>query len=124
MNLSNSKEFLILTKYKEFLNILDNLLENIPKKDYFYKNKLKDLSIDLLIIINTINNEENYSFIKNYKVKINVLINTIDYLIERMFIKGYTSSSNVKKVCYKLTEINRMSNKWLDNKIDYDSKNK
>lgn len=54
MNLSNSREFLILNKYKEFINILDNLIENIPKKDYFYKDKLKDLSIKLLYFINKV----------------------------------------------------------------------
>ena len=38
MNLENnasSKEFLILTTYKDFMNILDKIIENIPKKDYF-----------------------------------------------------------------------------------------
>ena len=127
MNLENnasSKEFLILTKYKDFMNILDKIIENIPKKDYFYKNKLKELSIELLYFINKTNNEDNYKLISSYKVEINSLINTIDYIIERLFIKGYISETSLKKVSYKLSEINRMSNKWLDNKIDYDSKNK
>ena len=43
MKLSSSREFLIINKYKEFINILDNLIENIPKKDYFYKDKLKHI---------------------------------------------------------------------------------
>ena len=63
MNLENnasSKEFLILTKYKDFMNILDKIIENNPKKDYFYKNKLKELSIELLYSINKTNNEDNY----------------------------------------------------------------
>ena len=127
MNLENnasSKEFLILTKYKDFMNILDKIIENIPKKDYFYKNKLKELSIELLYSINKTNNEDNYKLISSYKVEINSLINTIDYIIERLFIKGYIVETSLKKVSYKLSEINRMSNKWLDNKIDYDSKNK
>lgn len=127
MNLENnasSKEFLILTKYKDFMNILDKIIENIPKKDYFYKNKLKELSIELLYSINKTNNEDNYKLISSYKVEINSLINTIDYIIEILFIKGYIAETSLKKVSYKLSEINRMSNKWLDNKIDYDSKNK
>lgn len=127
MNLENnasSKEFLILTKYKDFMNILDKIIENIPKKDYFYKNKLKELSIELLYFINKTNNEDNYKLISSYKVEINSLINTIDYIIERLFIKGYIAETSSKKVSYKLSEINRMSNKWLDNKIYYDSKNK
>ena len=124
MNLSNSREFLILNKYKEFINILDNLIENIPKKDYFYKDKLKDLSIKLLYFINKVNNEDNYKNISIYKVEINSFINIIDYILERIFIKHYISESNLKKDTYKLSEINRMCNKWMDNKIEYDSKNK
>ena len=124
MNLSNSREFLILNKYKDFINILDNLIENIPKKDYFYKDKLKDLSIKLLYFINKVNNENYYKNISIYKVEINSFISIIDYLLERIFIKHYISESNLKKVTYKLSEINRMCNKWMDNKIEYDSKNK
>ncbi len=105
--------------YVDFL-----IIENIPKKDYFYKNKLKELSIELLYFINKTNNEDNYKLISSYKVEINSLINTIDYIIERLFIKGYIAETSLKKVSYKLSEINRMCNKWLDNKIDYDSKNK
>ena len=111
MNLSSSREFLIINKYKEFINILDNLIENIPKKDYFYKDKLKDLSIKLLYFINKVNNEDNYKNISIYKVEINSFINIIDYILERIFIKHYISESNLKKVTYKLSEINRMCNK-------------
>ena len=124
MNLSSSRKFLIINKYKEFINILDNLIENIPKKDYFYKDKLKDLSIKLLYFINKVNNENYYKNISIYKVEINSFISIIDYLLERIFIKHYISESNLKKVTYKLSEINRMCNKWMDNKIEYDSKNK
>ena len=124
MNLSSSREFLIINKYKEFINILDNLIENIPKKDYFYKDKLKDLSIKLLYFINKVNNENNYKNIFIYKVEINSFISVIDYILERIFIKHYISESNLKKVTYKLSEINKMCNKWMDNKIEYDSKNK
>ena len=124
MNLSSSREFLIINKYKEFINILDNLIENIPTKDYFSKDKLKNLSIKLLYFINKVNNEDNYKNISIYKVEINSFINIIDYILERIFIKHYISESNLKKVTYKLSEINRMCNKWMDNKIEYDSKNK
>ena len=37
----NNNDFKILVKYKEFLNILDNMLENIPRKDIFYKSALR-----------------------------------------------------------------------------------
>ena len=37
-------DFNILNKYKIFIIELDNLIENIPRKDYFYKDKITYLS--------------------------------------------------------------------------------
>ena len=121
---NNAKEFLILTKYKEFINILDDVIENIPKKDIYYKNKLKEISINLLYYINKTNNEEDYNKIDTYKVEIKSLIELIDYILERLYIKKYISKNSINKLGYKLIEINKMSSKWIENKISYASGNK
>lgn len=121
---NNAKEFLILTKYKEFINILDDVIENIPKKDIYYKNKLKEISINLLYYINKTNNEEDYNKIDTYKVEIKSLIELIDYILERLYIKKYISKNSINKLGYKLIEINKMSSKWMENKISYASGNK
>ena len=121
---NNAKEFLILTKYKEFINILDDVIENIPKKDIYYKNKLKEISINLLYYINKTNNEEDYNKINSYKVEIKSLIELIDYILERLYIKKYISKNSINKLGYKLIEINKMSIKWMENKISYASGNK
>ena len=121
---NNAKEFLILTKYKEFINLLDDIIENIPKKDIYYKNKLKEISINLLYYINKTNNEEDYNKINSYKVEIKSLIELIDYILERLYIKKYISKNSINKLGYKLIEINKMSSKWMENKISYASGNK
>ena len=121
---NNAKEFLILTKYKEFINLLDDVIENIPKKDIYYKNKLKEISINILYYINKTNNEEAYNKIDTYKVEIKSLIELIDYILERLYIKKYISKNNITKLGYKLIEINKMSSKWMENKISYASGNK
>ena len=121
---NNAKEFLILTKYKEFINILDDVIENIPKKDIYYKNKLKEISINLLYYINKTNNEEDYNKINSYKVEIKSLIELIDYILERLYIKKYISKNSINKLGYKLIEINKMRSKWMENKISYASGNK
>ena len=36
-----SNDFNILNKYKVFIIELDNLIENIPRKDCFYKDKIQ-----------------------------------------------------------------------------------
>ena len=121
---NNAKEFLILTKYKEFINLLDDVIENIPKKDIYYKNKLKEISINLLYYINKTNNEEDHNKINSYKVEIKSLIELIDYILERLYIKKYISKNSINKLGYKLIEINKMSSKWMENKISYASGNK
>ena len=121
---NNAKEFLILTKCKEFINLLDDVIENIPKKDIYYKNKLKEISINLLYYINKTNNEEDYNKINSYKVEIKSLIELIDYILERLYIKKYISKNSINKLGYKLIEINKMSSKWMENKISYASGNK
>ena len=121
---NNAKEFLILTKYKEFIIMLDDVIENIPKKDIYYKNKLKEISINILYYINKTNNEEDYNKVINYKVEIKSLIELIDYILERLYIKKYISKNSINKLGYKLIEINKMSSKWIENKISYASGNK
>ena len=121
---NNAKEFLILTKYKEFIIMLDDVIENIPKKDIYYKNKLKEISINILYYINKTNNEEDYNKIDTYKVEIKSLIELIDYILERLYIKKYISKNSINKLGYKLIEINKVSSKWIENKISYASGNK
>ena len=33
----NNKNYLVLVKFKEFMILLDKTLENVPRKDMFYK---------------------------------------------------------------------------------------
>ena len=40
--------FKLLSKYKKFLLDLDGLLENVPRKDLFYKDKIKETELKLL----------------------------------------------------------------------------
>ena len=42
----NNNDFKILSKYKEFLLELDNVLENVLRKDMFYKDKVKEIGIE------------------------------------------------------------------------------
>lgn len=37
----NNNDFKILVKYKNFMDILDNLLENVPRKDLYFKDKIR-----------------------------------------------------------------------------------
>ena len=47
----NNKDFIILIRYKEFITYLDKVLENVPRKDMFYKDKIRKESIEVLELI-------------------------------------------------------------------------
>ena len=37
-----NKEFIILTKSKDLIFYIDDILENVPRKDMYYKDKIRD----------------------------------------------------------------------------------
>ena len=47
----NNNDFKILQKYKIFLMNLDNSLENIPRKDMYFKDRIKNVSYYFLMIL-------------------------------------------------------------------------
>ncbi len=44
----NNNDFKILQKYKSFLMNLDNSLEMISRKDIYFKDRIKNISLDVL----------------------------------------------------------------------------
>ena len=117
MSKVNNKDFLIISKYKSFIINLDNLLDNIPKKDIIYKDRIKSSSIDILKSIFIIDNSSNINEINNNYSNIKANISLIDFYLERFLLKRYLSNSNVEKLTVKLIEINKMSYVWVNNKI-------
>lgn len=80
----NNNDFQILKKYKSFLIDLDNALENIPRKDMFYKDKNKETKLELLDLILV----ASYSDKQEYFFEIKDKIFLIDFELERLTIKN------------------------------------
>ena len=51
---------------KDFLLNLDNLLENIPRRDYYFKDKIRNIAYEILNYILIINNSGDFLLIKKY----------------------------------------------------------
>ena len=47
----NNNDFKILNKYKIFLDKLDDLLENVPRKDLFFKDLIRKKAYETLELI-------------------------------------------------------------------------
>ena len=85
----NNNDFKILQKYKSFLMNLDNSLENIPRKDIYFKDRIKNISLDVLKDILLCSYDT--SSVKMYRTSIKANIALLDFMLERLLLKKYIS---------------------------------
>lgn len=109
----NNNDFKILQKYKSFLMNLDNSLENIPRKDIYFKDRIKNISLDVLKDILLCSYDTNS--VKMYRTSIKANIALLDFMLERLLLKKYISEKNLYKLASELVEINKMVTGWLNN---------
>ena len=109
----NNNDFKILQKYKIFLMNLDNSLENIPRKDMYFKDKIKNVSLDVLKDILLCSYDT--SSVSLYRTSIKANIALLDFMLERLLLKKYISEKNLYKLATDLVEINKMVTGWLNN---------
>ena len=109
----NNNDFKTLQKYKSFLMNLDNSLENIPRKDIYFKDRIKNISLDVLKDILLCSYDT--SSVKMYRTSIKANIALLDFMLERLLLKKYISEKNLYKLASELVEINKMVTGWLNN---------
>ena len=102
----NNNDFKILQKYKIFLMNLDNSLENIPRKDMYFKDRIKNVSLDVLKDILLCSYDT--SSVSLYRTSIKANISLLDFMLERFLLKKYISEKNLYKLVTDLVEINKM----------------
>ena len=113
-----NNEFKLLHKYKEFIKSLDSLIENIPRKDYFYKDKIRTVSNYILELILKCNYESDNFNINYYVANIKGSIAYLDFLLDRLYDMKYINEKNLYKITLKLIEINKMVTGWINNKCE------
>ena len=108
-----NNDFIIANKARKVIDEISNMIEVVPKKYYFQKNKLLSYSYELLENIYMINDAEFDTDI--YKKKLLTCIYMIDYILGFFLNKKLVSKKQVEKVLYFLTEITRMTTVWFRN---------
>ena len=109
-----NNDFKILQKYKSFRMNLDNSLENIPRKDMYFKDRIKNIYLDVLKGILLLCSYDTSS-VKMYRTSIKANIALLDFMLERLLLKKYISEKNLYKLASELVEINKMVTGWLNN---------
>lgn len=110
----SNNDFKLLTKYKKLMNNIDNLLENVPRKDFYYKDRLKCECDNLLLYIFECSYELNKDNIKKYYKKIKASIAAIDFMLDRLYTKKYINEVNIYRIGNELVEVNKIATGWLN----------
>lgn len=113
----NNNDFKILQKYKEFTIYLENLLQNIPRKDMYYKDKIRCVMYDLLDYIFRSSYDDNKERLHYYEINIKYIA-FLDFMLDRLYSNKYINENNLDKITYSLVEINKMVTKWIKGKTD------
>lgn len=109
MNLKTNK-LKILILYKKFLYNIENILINVPKKDYISRSNFYNKSLELLELIyytNLINNKLDNQLLILSKLSV------LDYYIERLYKNRYISESYSIKLSKELNEITKLIYGWI-----------
>lgn len=113
----SNNDFKVLSKYKEYMDKIDNILENVPRRDMYYKDKLKSTLDNLLKYIFKSSYETDEERLKKYYVEIKSDIALIDFMLDRLHNKKYISEKSLYKLGNDLVEINKMVTGWLNGKL-------
>ena len=110
----SNNDFKLLNKCKLLMINIDNLLENVPRKNFYYKDRLKSVCDDLLLYIFECSYETNKENISYYFKKIKSLIASIDYMLDRLYSKKYINEVNIYRIGNELVVVNKIATGWLN----------
>lgn len=105
--------FKILDKTLLFIDNLDNLISNVPRREYYYKDKIIDNSYKLLEYIMRADNVDSISVKQECLTEIIVYISLLNSYLNRFYFKKYISEKQLFKSINLLNEIHLMVNSWL-----------
>ena len=70
---NSNNEFIIASKSKSLLKLIYGITMNVPKRDYFIKDKINNISFDLLKNIYYLNNNKNIEVLNSIKTDISLI---------------------------------------------------
>lgn len=114
----SNNDFKILQKYKDFATYFENILQNVPRRDMYYKDKIRSIMYDLLDYIFRSSYDDNKDRLNYYYINIKSNIAFLDFMLDRLYINKYINENNLNKIGYDLVEINKMVTKWIKSKIN------
>ena len=110
MNYKEDK-FKLITKIKLFILESEKMLENIPRYDFYNRDRFREDITEVLHLVYLANNIDDKLI---YQQDILARLSMIDFCLERAYNFKYISKKQLYKYSYKLEEIIKMTKGWMN----------
>ena len=109
----NNEKFKLASLLKKLILDSENLIVNIPKYDYYNRDKFRDDITNILYLIYFANNIEDKNIRLKYQYDILARLCMIDFYLERAYLLKYISQKQLYNYTKKLEEIIKMTKGWI-----------
>ena len=109
----NEEKFKLATNIKKFLLDSEKMLENIPRYDFYNRDRFKNDITEILYLVYLANSTEDKELKKQYQIDIIARLSMIDFYLERAYVLKYISEKQLYNYTKKLEEIIKMTKGWL-----------
>lgn len=113
MNFKEDK-FKLVMKIKTFILESEKILENIPRYDFYNRDKFRDDITEVLHLVYLANTITNIEDKKKYQQDIFSRLSMIDFYLERAYVYEYISEKQLYNYSKKLEEIIKMTKGWMN----------
>jgi len=109
----NEDKFILATKIKKFILDSEDLIQNIPRYDFYNRDRFRNDITEILYLVNLANNIEDKEKRKNYQYDICARLSMIDFYLERAYTFKYISQKQLYNYTNKLEEIIKITKGWI-----------
>lgn len=102
-----TEKFKVIQFIRELLILIDNQMDNFPKKDIELKNRIRMNSYDLLEIAYEANSTQNVEYKKELLNKVIAKIKVVDFLLNLAFDKQIINQKRYYKFGSKMDDITK-----------------
>lgn len=109
----NEEKFKLASNIKKFILESEKLLDNIPRKDFYNRDRFRNDITEMLRLVYIANLTNNKDEKKKYQINIFARISMIDFYLERAYVLKYISEKQLYNYTKKLEEIIKMTKGWM-----------
>lgn len=109
----NDDKFILASKIKKFILDSEDLIQNIPRYDFYNRDKFRNDITKILYLVYLANNTENNILKKEIQVDICARFSMIDFYLERAYHLKYISSKQLYNYTNRLEELIKITKGWM-----------